>query len=54
VVVKQVLEENPQAVEDIKGWQQKAIWFLIGQVMKKTQGKADPKMVRQIIMKLIG
>ncbi len=52
-IIKQVLEENPKAVEDIKNWQQKAIWFLIWQVMRKSWWKADPKMVRQKIMELI-
>ena len=49
--VQEVLEANPQAVEQFKQGDQKVIWFLIGQVMKKSQGKADPKLVRELILK---
>ena len=49
--VQEVLEDNPQAVEQFKQGDQKVIWFLIGQVMKKSQGKADPKLVRELILK---
>jgi aspartyl-tRNA(Asn)/glutamyl-tRNA(Gln) amidotransferase subunit B len=52
-IIKQVLDENPQAVEDIKNWQQKAIGFLIGQVMRKSGWKADPKFVREQILQII-
>lgn len=48
-IVQSVLDENPNAVDDLKSWQQKAIGFLVWQVMQKSQGKADPKQVKQII-----
>lgn len=47
--VDEVLAENPQAVEDIKNWEQKAIGFLVWQVMKKSQWKAEPKQVNKLI-----
>jgi Asp-tRNA(Asn)/Glu-tRNA(Gln) amidotransferase B subunit len=37
------------AVFQIKAGEKRAIDFLMGQVMKKTQGKADPKKVREMI-----
>jgi len=51
--IKEVLQANPQAVEQLKQWDQKVIGFLIGQVMKLSQGKADPKLVRELILKQI-
>ncbi|MEM1935749.1 MAG: Asp-tRNA(Asn)/Glu-tRNA(Gln) amidotransferase subunit GatB [Sulfolobales archaeon] len=47
-VVDEVFKENPKAVLDsIKD--PKAINFLVGQVMRKTKGRADPKLVNEII-----
>ena len=50
-IVDEVLAmpECKQAVEDIKAGQDKAIGFLVGQVMKKSQGKANPAAVKDII-----
>lgn len=48
-VVKQVLSDNPKAVADIKAGEEKAIGFLVGQVMKASKGKANPGMVQKII-----
>jgi len=53
-IVDQSREENPQAVEDVKGGgkkSKKAHGFLIGQVMQKTKGKANPKIVSKILSK---
>jgi len=44
-----VLAENPDAVESYQGGEEKVVGFLVGQVMRATQGKADPKMVNQIL-----
>lgn len=48
-LVDEVLEENPEAIEDIKNGKDRAIGFLVGQVMKKSRGKANPQMVSQLI-----
>ncbi len=50
-VLNEVIWENPEAVNKIKEGMTNPIDFLIGQVMKKTQGKANPKKVREIIRK---
>ncbi len=50
---KEAIAENPKAVEDFKGGNQKSVQFLIGQVMRKTKGKASPKEVNEIIKKLL-
>jgi len=52
--VRQVLDENPQAAADVKQGETKAIGFLIGQVMAKSQGKANPKLAQETIKKLLG
>lgn len=41
-VVLQVMEANPQSVSDYRNGKEKALGFLIGQVMKAMKGKADP------------
>jgi len=47
--VKQAIEENPQAVEDYHGGKKGALNFLVGQVMKKTRGRADPTLTNRLI-----
>lgn len=49
--VETVLAENPKAAEDVKNGEMKAIGFLVGQVMKHTQGRANPGLVQQLIKK---
>lgn len=50
VLVDQVLEANPSAVDDYKGGTAKAMGFLIGQAMQASDGKANPKLIREILM----
>jgi len=52
-VIKQVIEENPGAVEDYTKGKEKAVQFLIGQVMAKTKGRAAPDKVKSVIGSLI-
>ena len=47
----EVMSENPEAVTQIKEGMTKPISFLIGKVMKKTSGKANPKKVSELIHK---
>jgi len=49
--VLQVLQENPKEVERYKSGEKKLIGFFIGEVMKKLDKKADPKVVKSIIEK---
>lgn len=55
-IVEEVLADpaSAKSVEDIKAGQDKAIGFLVGQVMKKSQGKANPAMAQQIIRSKLG
>jgi aspartyl-tRNA(Asn)/glutamyl-tRNA(Gln) amidotransferase subunit B len=50
-VVDEALAENPEAVANYEGGETKAIGFLVGQVMRATQGKADPKLVNELLTK---
>jgi len=53
-IVKAVLDENQQAAEDVKNGEAKAIGFLVGQVMAKSQGKANPQVAQKIIKAQLG
>jgi aspartyl-tRNA(Asn)/glutamyl-tRNA(Gln) amidotransferase subunit B len=47
--VDEVIAANPEVVAKIKDGEAKPVGFLVGQVMKKTAGKANPKRVNQLI-----
>ena len=51
MVVEQVLSENPKAASDVRSGELKAIGFLVGQVMKASQGRANPAVVQELIKK---
>jgi len=53
-VVDEVLSEHGNVVADYLGGKQKAFGFLVGQVMKKTKGKANPKLVNELLNQKIG
>ena len=48
--VNAVLEENPQAIVDYKEGKGRALGFLVGQIMKKTQGKINPKLTSDLLL----
>jgi len=48
-IVAQVLEENPQQVDEYLGGRVKLLGWLMGQVMKATRGKANPQVVRELL-----
>lgn len=48
--VDQVLAENADAVERYRGGEAKVVGFLVGQVMRATQGKADPRAVNELLV----
>jgi len=53
-IVDQVLAENEKASTDVKNGEMKAIGFLVGQVMKLSQGKANPALATELIKKQLG
>ena len=48
-IVEETIAENPKSVEDYQAGKEKAIGFLVGQVMKKSRGKANPDMVNSLL-----
>jgi len=44
-----VLAANPDQVATYRGGKEGVLGFLVGQVMKETQGKADPKVVNRLL-----
>src|SRR5699024_7000582 len=49
-IIDEVLDNNEQSIEDFKNGKDRAIGFLVGQIMKKTRGMANPKMVSKLLM----
>jgi aspartyl-tRNA(Asn)/glutamyl-tRNA(Gln) amidotransferase subunit B len=48
-LVERILEANPDQVATYKGGKQGVLGFFVGQVMKETEGKADPKVVNELL-----
>jgi aspartyl-tRNA(Asn)/glutamyl-tRNA(Gln) amidotransferase subunit B len=48
-LVERVLAQNPTQVESFRGGKEGLLGFFVGQVMRETQGKADPKVVNRIV-----
>jgi aspartyl-tRNA(Asn)/glutamyl-tRNA(Gln) amidotransferase subunit B len=53
-IVDQVLAANAKQVEDYRAGKDKAFNSLVGQVMKRTQGKANPAQVNEILRRRLG
>ena len=49
-IIREILDENEEAVQDYREGKDEAINYLVGQVMQKSQGKADPGTARQKII----
>ena len=52
-IVVQIMTDNPDQVEQLRAGKDKVLGFFVGQVMKATQGKANPKQVNELIRKNI-
>ena len=52
-IVKEVLEQNTSEVQRYKNGEKKLLGFFIGQAMKATKGKGNPKIVKKILVKLL-
>lgn len=51
---EKAIKENEKSVKDYKSGKENALSFLVGQVMKATKGKANPKLVGEILRKKLG
>ncbi|WP_445490015.1 Asp-tRNA(Asn)/Glu-tRNA(Gln) amidotransferase subunit GatB [Niallia sp. 03133] len=52
-IIGEALDNNPQSIEDFKNGKQKAIGFLVGQIMKATKGQANPQLVNKLLVQEI-
>lgn len=52
--VDEVLNNNPQAVADYKGGNERTLTFIVGQVMKLSRGKANPQIVNRLVKEKLG
>lgn len=52
-IVQKVVAANPQSVEDFINGKERAIGFLVGQVMKESKGKANPGLVNKLLVEVI-
>ncbi len=52
-VIQKIVDANPKAVQELRDGNSKTMAFFVGQAMKATQGKANPKMVNEIVNELI-
>ncbi|TWD95679.1 aspartyl/glutamyl-tRNA(Asn/Gln) amidotransferase subunit B [Neobacillus bataviensis] len=48
-IIAEVLDANPKSVEDFKDGKNKAVGFLVGQLMKATKGQANPQLVNKLL-----
>ncbi len=49
-IIDSVLADNPQSIEDFNNGKDRAVGFLVGQIMKQTHGKANPQVVNKLLM----
>jgi len=52
-IVEKVIDKNQQSVIDYKNGKDRALGFLVGQVMKETRGKANPQLVNKLVVEMI-
>jgi aspartyl-tRNA(Asn)/glutamyl-tRNA(Gln) amidotransferase subunit B len=53
IIVAEILSDSPQQVEQYKSGKTKVFGFFVGQVMKKTKGKANPQVVNDLLKKAL-
>lgn len=52
-VVKKVVSDNPSSIKDYKDGKDRAIKYLMGQIMKETKGQANPQIVSKLLMDVL-
>ncbi|CAI3513499.1 Asp-tRNA(Asn)/Glu-tRNA(Gln) amidotransferase subunit GatB [Enterococcus cecorum] len=53
-IINEVLDNNTQSIEDFKNGKDRAVGFLVGQIMKATKGQANPGVVNQLLKQELG
>lgn len=52
-IAQEIIKKNPQAVEDFKKGKENALQFLVGQMMTQTKGRANPRIVDEMLRKIL-
>jgi len=52
-VIGKIVAENPEQVTQFRAGKEKVIGFLVGQIMKATQGRANPQQVNALLRKAL-
>ncbi|MDK2924102.1 MAG: aspartyl-tRNA(Asn)/glutamyl-tRNA(Gln) amidotransferase subunit, partial [Pseudothermotoga sp.] len=52
-IAKKILEQNPHVVDQYRSGKTNVISFFVGQVMKQTRGTANPKIVNDVLRRLL-
>ena len=52
-LVEEVVNEFPQSIIDFKNGKDRAVGFLVGQVMKKSKGKANPQIASKLVLEIL-
>ena len=48
-IINEILDNNQQSVDDFKSGKDRAVGFLVGQIMKATKGQANPGVVNKLL-----
>ena len=52
-IIQKIIDENIEQVEEYRSGKEKVFGFFVGQVMKESKGKANPKIVNEILRKFL-
>ena len=50
-IIKEILDDNPAQVAEYKAGKEKLFGFFVGQAMKRTKGKGNPKIIQELLKK---
>lgn len=53
-LIVKIVEDNPSSVDDYRAGKQKALGFLMGQIMKASHGKANPQLANRLLRDVLG
>jgi aspartyl-tRNA(Asn)/glutamyl-tRNA(Gln) amidotransferase subunit B len=53
-IVRKIVEQNPKQAEQLRGGKTGVMGYFVGQVMKETKGSANPKLVNELLAKVLG
>ena len=52
-IIEEIIAKNPENVEKFRGGNTKLLGFFVGQVLKATKGKGNPKVINELIGKAL-